>query len=156
MTKSETAQLFAGLRRSYPRFHVDPAALDEYHRHLEPYPHDIVQQAADDHVQHSPLFPVIAELLERIRSIQRQRGTQTSLLDEPDTRLSPAEYRHVRQQISTVLRSVDEGPPGDAELVEAARRCHAAWLEAVGPEDAAKRVRQHYPDHADTILQEQA
>ena len=107
MTQADTVELFGLLAAAYPKEPITEAQVALYAALLESYPVDQVREAVLRHIQQSPWFPRISEILDQITA--------------PDQRDPDQAWAEVQQQIRTVgyYRQPTWSQPAIAQAVEA-------------------------------------
>ena len=107
MTQADTVELFGLLAAAYPKEPITEAQVALYAALLESYPVDQVREAVLRHIQQSPWFPRISEVLDQITA----QG-------QPDPDQAWAEVQH---KIRTVgyYRQPTWSQPAIAQAVEA-------------------------------------
>ena len=144
MTQADTVELFGLLAAAYPKEPITEAQVALYAALLASYPVDQVRAAVLRHIQQSPWFPRISEVLDQI--------TAQGQLD-PDQA-----WAEVQQKIRTVgyYRQPTWSQPAIAQAVEAlgwthlcrstnpeADRAHFLRFYAI-----AQQREQHHPEWA--------
>lgn len=88
MTRRDSLEIFALLTAAYPREPMTEAQIALYETLLAPYPPDAVREAVLRHIQQSPWFPRISDLL--------------ALVTAGDTLDADEAWAEVRRQIRAV------------------------------------------------------